>query len=79
MKLKKIIINYLALLIRRKEISQILKDFLELVDCHEKEVLKLALETYSNHNLDFIDSFGKIISAPTWCIFSFAFEAVVFS
>ena len=42
--------------LERKEISQILKDFLKLVDCHEKEVLNLALDTYSNHNLDFIDS-----------------------
>ena len=42
--------------LERKEISQILKDFLELVDSPEKEVLKLALDTYSNHNLDFIDS-----------------------
>ena len=42
--------------LERKEISQILKDFLKLVDCQEKEVLNLALDTYSNHNLDFIDS-----------------------
>jgi predicted nucleic-acid-binding protein len=42
--------------LERKEISQILKDFLNLVFCQEKEVLNQALDTYSNHNLDFIDS-----------------------
>ena len=42
--------------LERKEISQILKEFLKLVDCQEKEVLNLALDTYSTHNLDFIDS-----------------------
>ena len=42
--------------LERKEISQILKDFLTLVECQEKEVLNLVLDTYSNHNLDFIDS-----------------------
>ena len=42
--------------LERKEISQILKDFLNLVYCQEKEVLNQALNTYSNHNLDFIDS-----------------------
>ena len=42
--------------LERKEISQILKDFLNLVDCQEKEVLNQALDTYSDHNLDFIDS-----------------------
>ena len=42
--------------LERKDITHTLKDFLNLVDSQEKDVLNLALDTYLNHNLDFIDS-----------------------
>ena len=39
----------------RTEIADTVKDFLELVNCHEMDVLKLALDTYGAHSLDFVD------------------------
>ena len=39
----------------RSKISEILIDFLDLVDCTEKEVLICALKTYQTHKLDFVD------------------------
>lgn len=41
--------------VERNKISQILQDFLELVSCQDKAVLKLALDTYEKSNLDFVD------------------------
>lgn len=39
----------------RREIADTLKDFLEIVECRDKEVLRVALETYGEKNLDFVD------------------------
>ncbi|MBP0961515.1 MAG: PIN domain-containing protein [Oscillospiraceae bacterium] len=39
----------------RSKIAEILIDFLDLVDCTEKEVLVCALKTYQVHKLDFVD------------------------
>lgn len=42
--------------LEKKEITQILKDFLKIVECQEKDVLNLALDAFSKWNIDFIDS-----------------------
>ena len=39
----------------RQEISEKLKQFLELAECRDIEVLQLALHTYAIQNLDFVD------------------------
>ena len=39
----------------RNKIADTVKGFLELVSCKEVDVLKLALDTYAEHNLDFVD------------------------
>ena len=39
----------------RKVIVEFVREFLELVECSDKEVLLLALDTYAEHNLDFVD------------------------
>ncbi len=39
----------------RDKIAETIKGFLELVDCQEMCVLNLALDTYAEHNLDFVD------------------------
>ena len=39
----------------RKIVSDKIKDFAELVKCKESGVLNLAIDTYANHNLDFVD------------------------
>lgn len=41
--------------LERKRIVNTIKEFLELVDCQEMEVLNAALDTYAEHNLDFVD------------------------
>ncbi len=41
--------------LERDNISETLKSFLGLVDCRDKDVLILALETFGKHNLDFVD------------------------
>ena len=40
---------------KRKEVADLLRDFLSLVGCPDKEVLELALRTYGNRKLDFVD------------------------
>ena len=39
----------------RDEIAETVKDFLKLTDCQEADVLSLALDTYAERNLDFVD------------------------
>ena len=39
----------------RDQIADTIKGFLELVSCQEKDVLNLALDTYAERNLDFVD------------------------
>ena len=39
----------------RKIIVDTIKEFLELVGCQERDVLNIALDTYGECNLDFID------------------------
>ena len=39
----------------RDKIADTVKRFLELVSCQEMDVLKLALDTYAERNLDFVD------------------------
>ena len=39
----------------RDRIADTVQDFLELVSCPEMDVLNLALETYGERNLDFVD------------------------
>ncbi len=39
----------------RDKIAETIKGFLELVDCQEMGVLNLALDTYAERNLDFVD------------------------
>ena len=41
--------------LEREEISQNISAFLEIVGCLDREVLNLALETYAERNLDFVD------------------------
>ena len=41
--------------LERNIISETIKGFLSLVICSEKESLILALNTYAEHNLDFVD------------------------
>jgi predicted nucleic-acid-binding protein len=41
--------------LERVEIAETLKGFLELVDCHEMDVLKLSLDTFAKYKLDFVD------------------------
>ena len=40
---------------KRDIIANTVKDFLSLVSCQEKDVLRVALDTYGERNLDFID------------------------
>lgn len=39
----------------RTKIAETITCFSELVDCREKGVLRFALDTYANNNLDFVD------------------------
>lgn len=39
----------------RSKIAEILIDFLDLVECTEKDVLVCALKTYQSHKLDIVD------------------------
>ena len=39
----------------RDKIADTVKGFLELVGCQEMDVLNLALDTYAERNLDFVD------------------------
>ena len=39
----------------RKTIADTIKNFLTLAACSEQDLLNLALDTYGNQNLDFID------------------------
>lgn len=39
----------------RDKITDTVKGFLELVSCQEMDVLNLALDTYAERNLDFVD------------------------
>ena len=41
--------------LEREEIVATTKEFLELVNCQESEVLELALDTFKERNLDFVD------------------------
>lgn len=41
--------------LERNIISETIKGFLSLVVCSDKESLILALNTYAEHNLDFVD------------------------
>ena len=41
--------------LEREKISDAVKQFMELVYCQEKEVLSLALDTFAERNLDFVD------------------------
>ena len=41
--------------LERDMIVDTVKEFIELVDCQERETLVLALDTYSDYNLDFVD------------------------
>jgi predicted nucleic-acid-binding protein len=41
--------------IGRKEIAKAVKNFLDLVQCQEKDVLRFALDAYGERNLDFVD------------------------
>ena len=40
---------------KRDEITSIVKNFLDLVFCQEKEILITALDTFGERNLDFVD------------------------
>ena len=39
----------------RDEIVDIVKKFLDLVNCKERDVLNYALDTYGERNIDFVD------------------------
>ena len=39
----------------KEKISIILKDFLEIIYCKEKDSLLIALDTFAKSNLDFVD------------------------
>ena len=39
----------------RDKIADTVKNFLGLVSCQEMDVLNLAVDTYAEHNLDFVD------------------------
>ena len=39
----------------RDKIADTVKEFLNLVSCQEMDVLNLALDTYAEYNLDFVD------------------------
>ena len=39
----------------RDTIADSTHDFLNLVDCHEHDVVDMALQTYKSYNLDFVD------------------------
>ncbi len=41
--------------LERDTIAGTIKGFLELVHCQERDVLNLALDTYGERNLDFVD------------------------
>ena len=40
---------------KRDKIADIVKNFLSLVTCQEMDVLNVALDTYGERNLDFVD------------------------
>ena len=42
-------------LIFQQSLTETIKDFLDLVCCQEHDVLLLALDTYAERNLDFVD------------------------
>ena len=44
-----------AYALNRATIADTMINFLELVECNEIEVLRLALVAYATHNLDFVD------------------------
>ncbi len=39
----------------RRKIADTLKEFLETVQCRDREIVSVALETYGSENLDFVD------------------------
>ena len=39
----------------RKTIADTLTDFLQIVECRDREIVKIALELYGRENLDFVD------------------------
>ena len=39
----------------RRKIADTLTDFLKIVECRDREALRVALETYGGENLDFVD------------------------
>ena len=39
----------------RRKIADTLKDFLQIAQCRDMEVMRIALETYAAQNLDFVD------------------------
>ena len=41
--------------LERGAIADTLKDFLALVNCREEDVLRVALDAYATHSLDFVD------------------------
>ena len=41
--------------LERGKIAETLRQFLELVGCRDRDVLRLALDTYGARNLDFVD------------------------
>ena len=41
--------------LERDKITKTIKDFIDLVCCQEHDVLLLALDTYAERNLDFVD------------------------
>lgn len=41
--------------LERGTIAETLRDFLVLVSCREEDVLRVALDTYATHSLDFVD------------------------
>lgn len=41
--------------LERDEIARIISDFSDMVNCRDMTVLQLAIETYGERNLDFVD------------------------
>ena len=41
--------------LKRSMVTDTIKKFMELVNCQEHDIVILALETFSNKNLDFVD------------------------
>lgn len=42
-------------LMKRKDIANVLRDFLTIVNCENMQVADLALKTFGNRKMDFID------------------------